>query len=492
MRRFSTNPRHAVFCAGLLTMGSASCGTSSGGAAASAPDGGDVQHGHDAAAPDASSHPPPSRDSGSEASPMEAATPHVNVDVCGAASGTVAWVGSIASSSSALDLSDVAVGPTNDVVVGDELGSATYEQRRWDEKGTFLSVHQDAKGAYVGPSWVTNLFIDSQNDVFYGTLFTGSVDGKNSTSQLGFTVLSPEGTSLYSASTTSSMPTSDGKAKVLVFTAGDDPGGGLHGPLTMANPQYFSPGVYCYPPDLSSEATSAQTATGLLGKEDFEWPSGGNLYLTKSVTSSTNLGCGDVSVPAGGGIVLAELDGGGGCMWSKLLALPVASVKATNFRVGGDGSLTLAVVYSGSIDFGGGSLTSMGTSALAIARFDGGGNLGWTQNYSGAGWSFTLGSLSINATGMVVVSSGYAGTVNLGGGVLPSTADTVIAVLDASGHFKWNQPVEVGTKGQLKAAIGSCGVAVATNSPSVDLGTGPLSTVHGSDAPSIGVAALGL
>jgi hypothetical protein len=41
------------------------------------------------------------------------------------------------------------------------------------------------------------------------------------------------------------------------------------------------------------------------------------------------------------------------------------------------------------------------------------------------------------------------------------------------------------------AAVGPCGLVFATNSPNVDFGTGPVSTVTGGVA-SIGVGALGL
>jgi len=44
----------------------------------------------------------------------------------------------------------------------------------------------------------------------------------------------------------------------------------------------------------------------------------------------------------------------------------------------------------------------------------------------------------------------------------------------------------------LLAAVGACGVVVTTNSPTVDLGTGPLSTATPPSSATIGVAALGL
>jgi hypothetical protein len=261
----------------------------------------------------------------------------------------------------------------------------------------------------------------------------------------------------------------------------------------MGGPQYYPAGVYCYGSNLAGEATSAQSVTGTLGAADFEWPAqNGSLYLTKAVTAAVDLGCGSLSVPAAGGIVLASLDGGGSCQWNKLLALPTAAVKGTNFRVGADGTLALAVVYTGSINFGGGPLVSTGPSSLAVARFGPTGTLLYAKTYGSATSGFTVGSLAVNAAGTMVLTSGYQGSVDLGGGALPVGDDTVIAAFDASGAFKWNTPVSVGGAGKLVAAIGKCGVVVATNSPSVDLGRGPLSVASPPMAPSIGVAALGL
>jgi hypothetical protein len=189
---------------------------------------------------------------------------------------------------------------------------------------------------------------------------------------------------------------------------------------------------------------------------------------------------------------LGKFNGGGGCLWTKLLALPTAAIKQRAFRQGEDGSLSLAVVYSGTIDFGGGPLESSGTSSLALARFDSAGTLLWTKNFGGAGSSFNLGSLDTNAAGVCILTAQYGGSVDLGGGLLPTSADTFLAVFDPAGTLKWSKVVTVGTSGQLLAAVGPCGLVLTTDSPAVDLGTGPLSTGSGTSSATIGVAALGL
>jgi hypothetical protein len=48
----------------------------------------------------------------------------------------------------------------------------------------------------------------------------------------------------------------------------------------------------------------------------------------------------------------------------------------------------------------------------------------------------------------------------------------------------------VGSSGALIAASAPCGLALATNSTTVDLGVGPLSTVTAPSPPTIGVATI--
>ena len=98
-----------------------------------------------------------------------------------------------------------------------------------------------------------------------------------------------------------------------------------------------------------------------------------------------------------------------------------------------------------------------------------------------------MGSLRVDAAGITVLSTGYSGSVDLGGGALPAGNDTFIATFDAAGALRWSKTVTVGSTGALIAAPGVCGVFVATSSPSVNLGTGPLAPAGG-----MGVAGLGL
>jgi hypothetical protein len=388
---------------------------------------------------------------------------------------------------------DIAAGQTtDDVVVSAQAGPATFEQYRWSSAGALLGSHQDTSGSYTGPMFTSGLFIDPSNDAFYAMLLTGP-QGTNTTTELMINHISPAGALLFSETTTGTLATSGGPPTVVFLGAGGDSGGGLHAPFLMGSPQYIPDGVYCYGSSGSFSGISGASAVSMLAPGDFIYVTSGNdLAMYKPLAATTNLGCGSpLAVPDGGGVALATFNTGGGCTWNELLALPTAAIKGQNFRLGADGSLLVTVVYSGTIDFGGGATTSTGSSSLAAARFDSSGTLQWASSFGGAGSSFTIGSISGNAAGDTILTGGYAGTVDLGGGALPSSDDTFLAVFNPAGVLQWSQTVTVGSQGGLIAAAGSCGLVVATNSPSVDLGTGPLATVTGGVA-AIGVAALGL
>ncbi len=432
-----------------------------------------------------------SADAGSDAGAVDAGSIPGNGNVCGAAAGSVAWTASIpAATASLVPMDIVASSTTNDVVVSDMNNGSIFEQYRWNSSGVLLSRHQDANGAYMGAMFPSNLVMDSENDIFYGLVLTGLPEGSSAGASVTWARLAPDGGTVFADTWTASE---SGQPSVAVFQAGADTGGGLHTTLTMAGIPQYPPAVYCWASDGADVGPSAQNlATGLTSL-DFLWPSlDANLYLLQHLTAPTDLPCGPLAVPDGGATALGKFTGGGGCIWTELLMLPTSAIQQRAFQQGADGSLSLAVVYSGTIDFGGGALVSSGANSLALARFSSVGTLLWTKNFGGVGSSFVLGSLATNADGVGILTAGYQGTVDLGAGMLPSGADTFLAVFDSAGALKWSRVVTVGSAGQLLAAVGSCGLVVATNSPTVDLGTGPLSTASPPSSATIGVAALGL
>jgi hypothetical protein len=339
--------------------------------------------------------------------------------------------------------------------------------------------------------FTSGLYMDAGNDAFYGVLLTGP-QGTNTGVKLLYNRLSPSGTPAWTLSYTNALPTSMGEPTVTHFSVSGDAAANLHSAFQMGSPPYLGGGVLCYTYGGSDLGPGAGNLTSTMGPKDLIWNSqDNNIVLFQSLTAPKDYGCGTLAVPAAGAIALVKASGSGSCIWDKLLALPTAAVEASNFRLGADGSMLAAVVYSGTINFGGGPITSTGTASLAVARFDSNGGFLWAKTFGGAGSNFKIGSVGANAGGSMILTAGYSGTVDLGGGPLPSSDDTFLAVFNSAGQYKWAKTVTTGGQGSLLAAAGKCGLVLATNSPGVNLGTGPLSTVQGGVA-SIGVAALGM
>jgi hypothetical protein len=221
----------------------------------------------------------------------------------------------------------------------------------------------------------------------------------------------------------------------------------------------------------------------------------GKLHVVKGFQGTTDMGCGPVTGGAGPSMVLATLDIDGNCLANKAFPAPAPDV----YTLGGDGSILLGFLHTGAIDLGGGPLPDLGGQNLTIARLDAAGNVLATRTVGGAGASFSKVTLDAAPSGILVLSAKFAGTVDLGGGPLSNAGDTFLAAFDPTGTLRWSKVVKVGntaynfTAPRLGITWQPCTMVVATDSPTVDLGAGPVIAVPPAGvAPDIAVVALAL
>ncbi|APR80387.1 5'-nucleotidase [Minicystis rosea] len=134
---------------------------------------------------------------------------------------------------------------------------------------------------------------------------------------------------------------------------------------------------------------------------------------------------------------------------------------------GPSGTVLIAQGFSGSVDFGGGPLTSGAGKSLAIAKVDESGNHIFSKSFS-----MTLGSsLSAcsDAAGDLIVSGDFTGTADFGGG--PITGTRFVVKLDASGGHLWSRAFASGSF--VMACTPQGAVFLASVDPSLDFGGGP-------------------
>jgi hypothetical protein len=140
----------------------------------------------------------------------------------------------------------------------------------------------------------------------------------------------------------------------------------------------------------------------------------GDLFYGTHVSGTVDEGCGTVGTAGASSTVLTERDATGACLWSK--ALPTAA-----FALDPSQNTLLATTFSGTIDFGGGPLTSKGTSDLAIAKLDPSGNLVWSKSFGASGASVIeiLAQGATNTGGLTLVAV-ISGAVDFGCGAVVS------------------------------------------------------------------------
>ncbi|WP_437568000.1 DNRLRE domain-containing protein [Sorangium sp. So ce542] len=199
-------------------------------------------------------------------------------------------------------------------------------------------------------------------------------------------------------------------------------------------------------------------------------------------TIPVDLGAGPVA-GAPGDLLIAKLDAAGTALWARTFAQPPYSGGPTSVAVDAVGSVIVLGTFSGTIDFGGGSLVSAADGSLYLVKLDAAGNHVFSQvvgdgsygadiavapagdlvitfgttltklTASGALlWSRELSSLGLGAAGYNAVAVDDAGNAII-------TPNGAIAKLSPSGDVLWSvDPIgEAGDGGILDVAVDSAG-----------------------------------
>lgn len=210
------------------------------------------------------------------------------------------------------------------------------------------------------------------------------------------------------------------------------------GPLAGAGPHYVArldaAGQCLWNHAVTGGSSPADSLSALGSAAD-----GSVVVVDSNFTSTLDIGCGPMTAAPGGSSFAARLDASGACVWSK--SFPVQKLNASLFP---SGDLLLSAPFTGTLDFGGGPLTSVGDRDLAVARLDPSGAQVWSKSFGAAGVSLCPGSpprcnAVTAATGAVVLSGALTGWVDFGNGPVGSMAAQTYAVkLDGAGALLWS------------------------------------------------------
>ncbi len=103
----------------------------------------------------------------------------------------------------------------------------------------------------------------------------------------------------------------------------------------------------------------------------------------------------------------------------------------------GSDDLLLSTTFSGTLPVGTGTLTSVGTADLAVARISAAGAPMWIKSFGGAGATVTWIKAAADAAGGAVEEVSTSGSVDFGGGAV--SGETALLKLDDTGAFRWQE-----------------------------------------------------
>ncbi len=269
-----------------------------------------------------------------------------------------------------------------------------------------------------------------------------------------------------------------------VFVIGDfagtiDPGGGAlvsEGGNDMFLVKYAADGTFLW--QKAFGATGGQSVIGVATDAE------GRVAITGSFTGSVGFG-GNLLMSAGANdMFVAVLDADGNHLWSKRFGDAAAQVGKA-IAMGPAGEVVVIGDNAGTVDFGGGALATAGGTDIVVASFDKDGTFLWASQYGNTAAQLANG-VAIDDVGNVVIAVSFAGSLNFGGGNLTSAggSDVGLAKLTTGGMLLWGKRIGAGGADNARGVtIDPFGAIVLAGdfSNTVDFGGGGLMSAGGTD-----------
>jgi hypothetical protein len=139
----------------------------------------------------------------------------------------------------------------------------------------------------------------------------------------------------------------------------------------------------------------------------------GNLVIGGSFTGTFDFGGGPLVSAGGEDAYLGKFDPSGNHIWSARYGDAANQSAWTTPVIDGSGNVVVVGFWDGTLDFGGGPVTT-GSGKLYAVKFTSSGSY-----ISASRYGDVVGDVAIHPSGNLVMAGGYSGLVHVGGGTLP-------------------------------------------------------------------------
>jgi hypothetical protein len=165
----------------------------------------------------------------------------------------------------------------------------------------------------------------------------------------------------------------------------------------------------------------------------------GGAVITGNLAGTVNFGGGALTSAGATDVFVASYDAQGLPLWSKRFG-DVAAQTASRVAVDAAGNVAIVGDFAGKTDFGAGALTSAGATDVFLVKLSATGALLWAKSFGNAVAQNGF-DVAFAPNGDVVITGSFAGAINLGGGAMTSAGATDLFVgrLDPDGTFLWGK-----------------------------------------------------
>ncbi len=169
--------------------------------------------------------------------------------------------------------------------------------------------------------------------------------------------------------------------------------------------------------------------------------SSGNTVVVGYFQGTADFGGGSVTGGSGKTMFIAKYSVTGAYLWAKSFG-STGGVTANAVAVDSAGNIIVvgSLGPTGStVNFGGGTLTSLAPTDIVIAKFSSAGTHLWSKIFNTGGYSSALG-VAVDSSDNVVMTGSLQGGTNFGGGLMQSggSTNTFIAKFSSVGTYLWS------------------------------------------------------
>jgi len=163
----------------------------------------------------------------------------------------------------------------------------------------------------------------------------------------------------------------------------------------------------------------------------------GNVYSTGRFRGTVNFGAGNVTSAGDYDVFVTKLNSAGAHQWTTTFGSTGTDI-SYGVAVDGSGNVHIAGIFTGTVDFGAGNVTSAGVGDVFVTKLNAAGAHQWTTTFGGTSQDISYG-VAVDGSGNVHITGIFNGTVNFGAGNVTSAGgnDGFVTKLNAAGAHQW-------------------------------------------------------